>query len=79
MDGKIFKCKYLLTYRNGKTSCRVYGSRLRKVIDVDSKRRPVVCMMRDEIRINYDGCPHNKDGNMSWDEVVEICLKNSEK
>lgn len=59
LDGKLKKCKHLVRFRNGKTLCRVYNSRVGMTIDTDSKGRRIVCILRSESPVDYPGCPFN--------------------
>jgi hypothetical protein len=60
-DGKMRKCIHLIRTKNGKTFCRVYGSRLGTVIYTDSNGRKYGCILRKDSPLDYPGCPYNKN------------------
>ena len=63
-DGKRQRCKYLITLPSGNCVCRVYPTRLGKVVGyVDGKA--IVCMERKKHNFNYKGCPYNIEGQES--------------
>jgi hypothetical protein len=59
-------CKYLV--KHGKIhSCRVYGSRLGKVIgEINGEKN--YCVDREASNLSYIGCPYNRDDDRSEDE-----------
>lgn len=48
---------------SGKTLCRVFNVRLYKVIDDDIK---AMCVMRDELPDDFEGCPYNNGRKIKW-------------
>ena len=57
--GKIHKCKYLVKLDNGKTLCRVYKTRLGRVIFSVDKDHHIICRERVKVSKKYSGCPYN--------------------
>ena len=57
-DGKMYKCKYLILTKT-RSLCRVYGSRLGKVIGKHGDKK-VYCIPRtSDVRV-FENCPYNK-------------------
>ena len=50
----INPCKYLIRLKSGRTTCRIYSSRLRTKINAHS-----FCAMRENSACNYEGCEYN--------------------
>ena len=59
-------CKHLIRLKSGRTLCRVFKTRIGRVIGemkVNDKVFPVKCLMREDVKQNYDGCPFNEDNS----------------
>lgn len=56
-DDKITKkkCRFLVILKSGKTLCRIYNNRLGTMITKEN-----VCILRENDKRNYPGCPYNK-------------------
>ena len=64
IDGKLKKCKHLVTLKSGSKVCRIYPRRLGKVLDVKDNGQKVMCMLRKNSYYDYEGCPYNTDKPM---------------
>ena len=60
LDGNKKKCKYLVPVGNNRYACRVYKTRLDKVIAIIDDKK-VFCRLRKDSPIDYPGCPFNTD------------------
>jgi len=60
IKGQIKKCKYLVKLPSGKTLCRIYKTRLGKVLFQIDKDKRVVCVERVNVNKHYKGCPYNE-------------------
>ena len=66
LNGELKRCKYLVNLKNGTTICRVYGSRLGKVIDENKKtKQKIICIERQNSYVDYEDCPFNR-GRFAW-------------
>jgi hypothetical protein len=63
------KCKYLMS--NNK--CKVYKFRLNMIIGQHIKGHRLKCTMRENNKVNYPGCPYNKD---EWETISTNFLEN---
>lgn len=60
-DGSKQKCKYLVMMGN-KSSCRIYGSRLGRVVYKNrTHNMKVICTARINVKKEYPGCPYNNE------------------
>lgn len=60
-DGKLVACPYLAkSPKPNRFFCLVYHDRLGRTLG-HTKHGIVICMRRDEIDKNFDGCPYNVD------------------
>lgn len=59
-DGRLKKCKFLMTLSNGYTFCRIYPNRLGQKID-----EGIYCTKRELAPFDYEGCPYNTDKPIS--------------
>lgn len=55
---KIVKCHFLIPQKDGKTLCRVYNTRLGRVLKTVGKES-VVCTTTKDRQYNQIGCPFN--------------------
>jgi hypothetical protein len=73
-DGKVRKCKYLISLPSGKTLCRVYRNRLNVTIDkvvTEGIERVYRCIMRVDSPFDYEGCPYNTS-KPRFEEQTEV-------
>lgn len=58
INGIRLKCRYLITFKSGRTYCRIYKNRLGTVIFKD-KNKVVLCVERigNENLPCFEGCP----------------------
>ena len=69
LNGKFKRCKHLVRLKNGNTLCRVYKTRLGKVIDYNPiTKKNITCNPRLSIMFNYKGCPFN---NPLWEDFKD--------
>jgi len=62
LDGEYKKCKYLVVFKDGKAKCKVYPTRLTRIIDTSKDKEPrVKCTLRILSEVNYEGCPYNQE------------------
>lgn len=68
LDGKRKKCKFLIKLKSGKTLCRVYKTRINRILDIDKNGNMIMCLERKnkQNRIKYPNCPLNRD---NWKEL----------
>ena len=65
----FMKCKHLVRLNSGKTICRIYNNRLG--VDLGFEHN---CILRENDRYDYPGCPYNtnkpviniKTGEIQW-------------
>ena len=54
------KCKYLIPMGNNRYACRIYKTRLGKIIgEVNGYKNR--CIRREDSSLDYYGCPYNKE------------------
>ena len=56
-------CQHLVRLKSGRTLCRVYKTRLGRVIGKTTINGVVVqvrCVMREDVSTKYEGCPFNE-------------------
>lgn len=58
-NGQIKKCKFLIKLPNGKTLCRVYSTRLGRILGKTSEGKYVKCGERSCAAHDFVGCPYN--------------------
>jgi len=51
----------------GKTWCVVYRTRIGRVIGHFPDGKPILCVMREEVKLNFPGCDYNKEGQQMID------------
>jgi hypothetical protein len=62
LDGKLKRCKYLVKLNSNRTLCRVYATRLGRILDTSSDGKTMIrCMLKKDSSIHYDTCPYDKD------------------
>ena len=71
IDGKLHKCKYLATLKSGKTLCRVYKTRLNRIL-FKTKDKIIRCQLRSSVSQNYPGCPYNTE-EKNFLTMIQIC------
>lgn len=66
IDGKPsdLDCMYLIRFKSGRTLCRIYNERLGKKLQHNN-----VCIMREQSRFDYEGCPYNNGKRAKWEEI----------
>jgi hypothetical protein len=60
LDGKLHKCNMLVKLKNGKTLCRIYKTRLGRVLGVAKDGRKMLCNNREDVKLDWFCCPFNK-------------------
>lgn len=56
--GNLHKCKFLVKLKT-RTFCRVYSTRLGRLL-YKKGNYEVRCFKREDVKVNYEGCPYNK-------------------
>lgn len=59
IEGVTHKCNHLVRLSNGKTLCRVYKTRLGRIL-FQSSEGTTICKKRIEVKTYYPGCPYNR-------------------
>jgi hypothetical protein len=57
--GRKRKCKFLVKLKNGKTLCRVFNTRLGRLLYQRGEFK-VYCHLMENIKAKYPGCPFNE-------------------
>lgn len=55
-------CQHLVRLKSGKTLCRVYKTRLGRIIGkglINDRLVIVKCVMRESVKTKFEGCPYN--------------------
>ena len=62
VNGELRKCKHLVILTPKTTLCRVYKTRLGRVLDYNPiTKKNITCNPRLSYMVNYKDCPFNND------------------
>ena len=67
INGRWVNCRYLVKVSKDKFACRIYHNRINHIV-VDTPELKTYCCYRNQVKLNFPGCPYNVEGQMMSDE-----------